>query len=46
MSSLPCFPVGPLWKEMPITRTFFYINFRVSSNGASPPGGRVEEIKY
>jgi hypothetical protein len=25
---------GPLWKEMPISRTFFYISFRVPSKGA------------
>jgi hypothetical protein len=31
--SLPGFPTGPLWKEMPVSRAFFYINFRVPRNG-------------
>jgi len=29
---------GPLWKEMPISRAFFYISYRVPSKGARPPG--------
>jgi len=34
MSPLPGSPTGPLWKEVPVTRAFFYINFRVPRNGA------------
>jgi len=34
VSPLPCSPVGPLCKEVPITRAF-YINIRVPSNGSS-----------
>ena len=37
MSPLPGSPTGPLWEEMPITRTFLYITFRVPSKGAPPP---------
>jgi hypothetical protein len=29
--------MGPLGK-MPVNRVFFYITFRVSSKGATPPG--------
>jgi len=36
MSPIPGSPVGSLWKEIPITRAFFYINFRVPSNGNPP----------
>jgi hypothetical protein len=34
MSPLPGFPAGPLWREIPITRAFLYIIFRVPSKGA------------
>jgi hypothetical protein len=34
-------PTGPLWREMPITRAFFYISFRVPSKGALPPGSSL-----
>jgi len=29
---------GPLWKEMPIPRAFFYVSYRVPSKGALLPG--------
>jgi len=38
MILLPGSPTGPLWEEMPVTRAFPYITFRVSSKGAPPPG--------
>jgi len=38
MSPLPGFPVGSLWKEMPVTRAFFYITFRVPIKGVPPLG--------
>jgi len=37
----PRFPVPrtePLWKEMPVSRAFFYISYRDPSRGALPPG--------
>jgi len=38
MSPLPGSPMGPLWGEMPVSRTFLYITFRVPSKGVwSPP---------
>jgi len=30
--------MGPLWREMPTSRPFLYMSFRVSSKGALPPG--------
>jgi len=38
MSPLPCSPLGPLWREMPVSRAFFYITFRFPSKEALPPG--------
>jgi hypothetical protein len=29
-------PTGPPWREMPFTRAFFYISFKVPSKGAAP----------
>jgi hypothetical protein len=29
---------GPLWREMPVARVFFYLSSRVLSKGALPPG--------
>ena len=29
---------GPLWKEMPVSRVFFYMSYRVPSKGALPLG--------
>ena len=37
MSPLPGSPTWPLWREVPVSRAFFYITFRVSSKIA-PPG--------
>ena len=37
MSPLPGSPMGPPWREMPISRAFLYIDFRVPSKGAPPP---------
>jgi len=37
MSPLPGSPVGPLWKEMPITRVVFYITFRFLNKGGPQP---------
>jgi hypothetical protein len=31
-------PVGSLWREMLVTRAFFYISFRVPSKGDPTPG--------
>ena len=31
-------PIGPLWREMPVSTAFLYISFRVPSYGALPPG--------
>ena len=28
-------PTGPIWREMPVSRIFLYISFRVSSKGPS-----------
>jgi hypothetical protein len=33
MSLLPGSRTGPIWKEVPVTGAFFYINFRVPRNG-------------
>jgi hypothetical protein len=33
MSLLSGFPTGLLWKELLVTRAFFYINFRFLRNG-------------
>jgi len=39
MSSLSGSPGGPLWREMPVSRAFFYTSSRVPSKGPlSPPG--------
>jgi len=38
MSPLPGSPAGPLWREMPVSRAFLYITFRVPSKGAPLPG--------
>jgi hypothetical protein len=35
MSPAPGSPTGPLWKEVPVSRAFFYIFFRVSCKGPS-----------
>jgi len=35
---LPGSPAGPLWKEMPVSRAFISITFRVPSKEVSPPG--------
>jgi hypothetical protein len=34
-------PAGPLRRETPITRAFFYVSFRVPSKGAPPPGSHL-----
>jgi hypothetical protein len=34
----PGFPVGLLLREMPVSRAFLHISFRVPSYGALPPG--------
>jgi hypothetical protein len=33
-SLLQVSPAGPLWRETPVTRVFFYISFKVPSKGA------------
>jgi hypothetical protein len=38
MSPLPGSPAGCLWREIPVSRAFLYITFRVPSKGAPPPG--------
>jgi len=38
VSPLPGSPTGPLWKEVPVTRSFLYIIFKAPSKGAPPPG--------
>jgi len=38
MSPLPGSPLGPLWREMPISRAFPYISFKVPHKGAPHPG--------
>ena len=43
MSPFPVSPAGPQWKAMPVTRPFFYINFRVLSNGP-PPSGSLHRV--
>jgi len=35
MDSRPGSPTGPLWREMPVSRVFLYISFRVSCKRAS-----------
>jgi len=42
VSLLPGSPVGPLWREMLVSRAFFYIILRVPSKGAVPPGSLIE----
>ena len=34
-SPLPGSPAGPLWTEMPVSRAFLYLSFRVPSKGAT-----------
>jgi len=31
------FPTGPLWRDMPVSRAFLYISFRVPTKGAPTP---------
>jgi hypothetical protein len=38
MSPLSGSSVGPLWREIPVSRAFLYITFRVLSKGAPPSG--------
>jgi len=38
MSPLPGSSMGPLWREVPVSRAFLYITSRVPSKGALPPG--------
>jgi len=37
--------MGPLWREMPVPRTFLYISFRVSSKGALSPGSPHRSLR-
>jgi len=37
MSPLPGSPAGHLWKEMPVTRAYLYLTFRVPSKVAPHP---------
>jgi len=34
----PPLPKGPQWGERPVSRTFLYISFSITCNGALPPG--------
>ena len=34
MNPLPCSPTGPKWREMPVSRNYLYIIFRIPSNRA------------
>jgi len=36
MNPLKGSPMGPLWREMPVSKVF-YLSLRVPSNGAVPP---------
>jgi len=38
MSSLPGSPVGPQWREVPVTRASLYVSFWIPINGALRPG--------